>query len=277
MIQSSLNIKCIISMLVGRLCTLLLLSFHVDTVAALLQPLQRVYGRNSPQGLRSQTHIEAITKWGETLRPLKQTKLDFLGTLEKQYEINKTNRASSIFLSDLVGESSPDLLRRLMVETFEDVAPGCWRIVYAQDLATSFGFGSLFRDVREAYVELGNHGEITCNIKYHNQTPHRLTIEGSFGVVSNSLLIKVSNVKVERSQEETQVQGEEGLFQDIKNAAAPQSIAQSILETQWKSLFSGTVVVRINFLDDNLAVFDLDFLGRVTGRHICARKEPDFF
>ncbi len=84
--------------------------------------------------------------------------------------------------------------------------------------------------------------------------------------VSNSLLIKVSNVKVERSQEETQVQGEEGLFQDIKNAAAPQSIAQSILETQWKSLFSGTVVVRINFLDDNLAVFDLDFLGRVTGR-----------
>jgi len=267
-------------MLIGRLSALLLLfTFQVDSVAALLHPLKRVHGRN-PQGLRSQTHIEAITKWGETLRPLKQTKLDFLGTLENQYEINKTNRASSIFLSDLVGKSSPDLLRRLMVETFEDVAPGRWRVVYAQDLSTSFGFGSLLSDVREADVELGNHGEITCNIKCHNQSPHRITIEGSFGVVSNSLLIKVSNVNVERSQEQAQAQGDEGLFQDLKKvaeAAAPQSIAQSILETQWKSLFSGTAVVRINFLDDNLAVFDLDFLGRVTGKHICARKEPDFF
>lgn len=90
----------------------------------------------------------------------------------------------------------------------------------------------------------------------------------SFMTVSNSLLIKVSNVKVERSQEVIQ-EMDEGLFQDLKKvaeAAAPQSIAQSILETQWKSLFSGTVVVRINFLDDNLAVFDLDFLGRVTGK-----------
>lgn len=165
--QSSLNIKCIISMfmLTGRLCNLLLLlTFQVDTVASLLQPLKRVHNGRKPQGLRSQTHIEANTVWGETLRPLKQTKLDFLGTLENQYEINKTNRASSIFLSDLVGESSPDLLRRLMVETFEDVAPGCWRIVYAQELSTSFGFGSLLGDVREADVELGNHGEITCEI-----------------------------------------------------------------------------------------------------------------
>ena len=85
-------------------------------------------------------------------------------------------------------------------------------------------------------------------------------------VVSNSLLIKVSNVQVERSQKQVQVQGGQGLFQDLKKAAAPESIAQSILEKQWKSLFSGLVVIRVNFLDDNLAVFDLDFLGRVTGK-----------
>mmetsp|Transcript_7216 Transcript_7216/g.14879 ORF Transcript_7216/g.14879 Transcript_7216/m.14879 type:complete len:271 (-) Transcript_7216:97-909(-) len=265
-------------LLIGRFVALpLLLNFQVATVTALLQPLQRVHGRNSPQGSRSQTHIE-VAKWGGTLHPLKQTKLDFLGTLESQYEINKTNRASSIFLKELVGESSPDLLRRLMVETFEDVAPGRWRIVYMQDLSTSFGFGSLLRDVREADVELGNNGDITCHIKYHNQTPHHLKIEGSFGVVSNSMLIKVSNVQVQRrSHGEIQVQEDEGLFQDLKKVTAPGSIAQSILETQWKSLFSGVAVVRVNFLDDNLAVFDLDFLGRVTGKHICARKEPDFF
>ena len=151
-------------LLIGRFVALpLLLNFQVATVTALLQPLQWVHGRNSPQGLRSQTHIE-VAKWGGTLHPLKQTKLDFLGTLESQYEINKTNRASSIFLKELVGESSPDLLRRLMVETFEDVAPGRWRIVYMQDFSTSFGFGSLLRDVREADVELGNNGEITCEL-----------------------------------------------------------------------------------------------------------------
>ena len=65
-------------------------------------------------------------------------------------------------MDGLVGDTSPELLQRLMVETFEDVSPGRWRIVYAQDLITSFGFGSLFRDVSEADVELGNNGEITC-------------------------------------------------------------------------------------------------------------------
>lgn len=149
-------------LLIGRLVTLLLLIFQVATVAALLQTShQRVHKWTPPQGLRTQTQIEAIAKWG-TLNPLSQTKLDFLGTLDKPYEINKTNRASSIFLSDLIGETSPELLRRLMVEMFEDVAPGRWRIVYAQDLSTSFGFGSLLRDVREVDVELGNNGEITC-------------------------------------------------------------------------------------------------------------------
>ena len=149
-------------LLIGRLASLLLLLCRFAAVAALLQPPQRRVPQ--AQGLRSQTQIAAIAKWGGTLHPLKQTKLDFLGTLENQYEINKTNRASSIFLNDLVGESSPDLLRRLMVETFEDVAPGRWRIVYVQDLSTSFGFGSLIGDVSEADVELGNNGEIKCEL-----------------------------------------------------------------------------------------------------------------
>lgn len=150
-------------LLLGTLVALLfLLNFQAATVAALLQPHHH-NERNPPQGLRLQTQIEAIAKWGtHHYYPLKQTKLDFLGTLENPYEINKTNRATSIFLSDLIGDTSPELLRRLMVETFEDVAPGRWRIVYAQDLSTSFGFGSLLGDVREVDVELENNGEITC-------------------------------------------------------------------------------------------------------------------
>eukprot|EP00986_Skeletonema_menzelii_P005049 scaffold1782_cov153-Skeletonema_menzelii.AAC.5 len=104
---------------------------------------------------------------------------------------------------------------------------------------------------------------------YNNSYLMHLTIANlipPFTTVSNSLLIKVSNVQVEKSQKKLQVQGGQGLFQDLKKAAAPESIAQSILEKQWKSLFSGVVLVRVNFLDDNLAVFDLGFLGRVTGK-----------
>ena len=150
------------NLLKGQLLIAILFIFHVVAAAALLQPQhRRVHTRLEPQGLRSQTQIEAVAKWG-TLNPLSQTKLDFLGTLENPYEINKTNRASSIFLDGLIGETSPELLRRLMVESFEDVAPGRWRIVYAQDLCTSFGFGSLVRDVSEADVDMSNNGQITC-------------------------------------------------------------------------------------------------------------------
>lgn len=143
--------------------TILIFLVQVVTAAALLShEYQRWHARATPKGfLRSRTQVEAIAKWG-TLNPLSQTKLDFLGTLENPYEINKTNRASSTFLNGLIGETSPELLRRLMVETFEDVAPGRWRIVYAQDLCTSFGFGSLFKEVHEADVEIGNNGWITC-------------------------------------------------------------------------------------------------------------------
>ncbi len=74
-----------------------------------------------------------------------------------------------------------------------------------------------------------------------------------------------------------EMEGDEGLFQELKKAATPGNIAQSILEKQWMHLFSGLIVARVNFLDDSLAVFDLNFLGRVTGKHICARKEPAFF
>jgi len=87
-------------------------------------------------------------------------------------------------------------------------------------------------------------------------------------------MIKVSNVQVKECQKD--LQGDEGLFQELKKVTGA-SIAQSILEKQWKALFSGLLVVQFNFLDDNLAVFDLEFLGRVSGTQICARKEPDFF
>ena len=83
----------------------------------------------------------------------------------------------------------------------------------------------------------------------------------SFLLVSNNLLIKVSNVQVEAMQDSTQ-QSEDLLPSGI----APRSIAQTIFESQWRPLFSGTVIVQVHFLDEDFAVFNLDFLGRVSGK-----------
>lgn len=58
-------------------------------------------------------------------------------------------------------------------------------------------------------------------------------------------------------------QKNEGL---LPSGIAPRSIAQTIFESQWRPLFSGTIIVKVHFLDVDFAVFDLDFLGRVSGK-----------
>lgn len=133
-----------------------LIFFHDDkrTVAALLQPKQQLHIGVSSKCLRTKGRTQNVVR--------RSNKLDFIGSLENSYQMNKTNNASSIFLNGLIEESSPELLRRLMIEAFEDVAPGTWRIVYRQDVSTSFGFGSLLSDVHEVVAKLGNNGEITC-------------------------------------------------------------------------------------------------------------------
>lgn len=88
----------------------------------------------------------------------------------------------------------------------------------------------------------------------------------------NNLLIKVNSIETKQMQQNTE---EEGLLNELKYISA--SISQSILEKNWPTLFSGMVIIDLAFIDDNLAVFDLDLLARLKSKRICARKEPDFF
>lgn len=84
------------------------------------------------------------------------------------------------------------------------------------------------------------------------------------------MLINVKMVEIEQSENE-----DDGILSELKGV--PLTITQSIIEKNWPKLFSGVVIIDLAFIDDNLAVFDLDFLARVKGTRICARKEPDFF
>lgn len=49
-----------------------------------------------------------------------------------------------------------------MIESFEELGQGKWRIVYIEDYSTSMGFGSLFGDLIAGSVELENDGSILC-------------------------------------------------------------------------------------------------------------------
>lgn len=52
-----------------------------------------------------------------------------------------------------------------MVESFEQLGTGKWRIVYAGECSTSFGFGSFFGGVSSVETELECDGKVTCMCK----------------------------------------------------------------------------------------------------------------
>lgn len=250
---------------------LLLLSVIFYLVTATLPSLAFVCLSASRQRQRSTATatVEART----SPSPLDQIKLDFIGSLENAYDLNPTNSASNSFLSCLVEQVTPEYITRGMIESLDQLGTGKWRIVYIQDYSTSFGFGSLFGDISSADVELGNDGSVTSQIQCSNPASYQLSVHGNFGTAMNNMLIKVDNV-----QSKQMIESEDGggrLFSELKGV--PMSLTQSIIEKNWPKLFSGVVIVDIAFIDDSLAVFDLDFLARVKGKRICARKEPDFF
>ena len=87
-----------------------------------------------------------------------------MGSLENAYDLNPTNAASASFLDRLVEQVTPQSITRLMVESFDELGAGKWRVVYVEEYSTSFGFGSLFGDMTACEVELID-GSITseCN------------------------------------------------------------------------------------------------------------------
>jgi hypothetical protein len=90
----------------------------------------------------------------------------------------------------------------------------------------------------------------------------------------HNMMIKVNNVQAIQSHSE----GYGGLNESFSPLqGVSMSITKSILEKNWQSIFDGIVVIDIAFIDENLAIFDLNFLARVRGTRICSRKELDFF
>jgi hypothetical protein len=54
-------------------------------------------------------------------------------------------------------------------------------------------------------------------------------------------------------------------------------IRDKILANNWKQIFAGIIVINIEYIDNNLIIFDIDLLARMKGIRLCIRKEPDYF
>ena len=67
---------------------------------------------------------------------------------------------NTVVLISYSSQATPESITRDMIESFEAISTGKWRVVYIEDCSTSFGFGSLFGDVSAGEVELGNDGSV---------------------------------------------------------------------------------------------------------------------
>mmetsp|Transcript_7253 Transcript_7253/g.15120 ORF Transcript_7253/g.15120 Transcript_7253/m.15120 type:complete len:237 (+) Transcript_7253:110-820(+) len=178
-----------------------------------------------------------------------QSKIDFLGSLENSYDLNPTNTASSNFLEELIGRGEPESLNRVMLESFEDVAPGKWRIIYVEKFSSSLG--KLLGDIDQADIEIGNDGSLLSHVQYVNLFAEKnlhLMLKGQFGTASNHIFIKVRDT----STKQTISDGIKaiGAVEYLKGVSV--SVAQSLIEKFGETLFSGVAIVDILFLDDDL-------------------------
>lgn len=89
------------------------------------------------------------------------------------------------------------------------------------------------------------------------------------------MMIKVNNVQSKESQSDNDNAEFKAKLSDFMGI--PSTIASLILEKNWQRIFAGMVIIDIAYIDGSLVVFDINFLARVKGKRICARKEPDYF
>ena len=162
-------------------------------------------------------------------------------------------------------------------------------------------------------IELEKDGMIACNIQWNDATATysthnnnmpscQLNIDGRYGIASHNIMINVKDVQY---TQQTTSQSESNIGKGInnnnrlsssssrlkKNKSQQQQqqqqrtnkvgissiIRNKILANNWKQIFAGIIVINIEYIDNNLIIFDIDLLARLKGIRLCIRKEPDYF
>lgn len=204
-------------------------------------------------------------------RAITNNKVDFIGSLTKPYEYNEESLPARTALRQMMEDSSPHEVARLMLESdsLSDIAGGLWRIVYLEGHSYTPGFGQFFMNTTQIDVDVLGENQIICHFQCSSRNRHQVSIETDYGSAKNLLMLKVKNLKSKNLVEK------KGLVDKIESI--PSKIADSILIKNWRQIFAGVTVVELLYLDSDFAVFNLQLLGRVKAKRVVARKEPDFF
>jgi len=173
--------------------------------------------------------------------------------------------------------SSPSLERPGSVESFAEVAPGTWSVVYAPHMTTMAGLaGGTFR----VQYDLRDDGTTTSHAQYNFplfSLRGYLSVSGTYGSEDGEGVCRVDFdeawVKQSASpngldhDSESRDEDQDEPYNSI--ADVPDSAVKEAIRTIGRALFIKEFsVFPVSFLDDDLIVFDFELLGT----RICARK-----
>lgn len=143
--------------------------------------------------------------------------------------------------------------------SFDSVAPGCWKVIYAPHMTTIAGlFGGEFRVQYDLYNDRTM--ESHARYDFFDQQGY-LSVSGTYGSVDDTYC------RVDFDQVWVKYQDDGGPYKQIDDV--PESLSKSLINSIGRTMFIKEFsVFPVSFLDDDLIVFDFELLGT----RICAKR-----
>ena len=197
-----------------------------------------------------------------------------LNTPLKAWQSNKKAQSSPTITTTDQGEGCKSLSSPGLVETFDAVAKGNWKVVYAPHMTTIAGlFGGKF-DVQynlHSSLKMESHAKFDFPIIGRGY----LSVSGTYGSVDEGTSrvdfdrawVKLLDSSVMNEYNDNNKEEEEP-YQSLSDV--PDGPLKDFINTVGKTLFIEQFsVFPISFLDDNLIVFEFPLLGT----RVCALKQ----
>lgn len=223
------------------------------------------------------TTRKASAATAETATIVNNDKDVFLRSLDGLSTLNQASKERSMLLNTMIenkissattsfpnSSSAPSIDRPGSQASFQPVATGNWKVIYAPHMTT---MGNLAKGSFQVEYDLKRDGKMTSHAKYDFPFVGKgyLSVSGTYGSVSDN----VCRVDFDEAWVRPVFSTEEeiGPYETIDEV--PESLIKSIIRSTGRFFFfDGVSVFPVSFLDNNLIVFDFELLGT----RICAMK-----
>jgi hypothetical protein len=210
-------------------------------------------------------------------------KVSFLECLDSQDTLNLSSKSRSALLDKLIADkvtvsredwksssvaSAESGVQSLSnpgsKESFEIVAPGNWKVIYAPHMTTMAGLGRGSFDVQ---YTLNEDGTMESHARYEFPFVGKgfLSVSGTYGSVDDNYC----RVDFDKFWVKVLNEGDEDEPYKTFDQAPKGPIANFINSIGGAFFIDGVSTFPVSFLDDDLIVFDFELLGtRITGKKI---------